>query len=39
MNLGSQLVMLTKEYGYTGVKMKDKPSVALLRRTGLVEGA
>jgi len=39
MNLGSQLVMLTEDYGYTGVKMKDSPIVALLRRTGLGEGA
>jgi len=31
--------MLTEDYGYTGVKMKDSPNVALLRRTGLGEGA
>jgi len=39
MNLGSQLVMLTEDYEYTGVKMKDSPIAALLRRTGLGEGA
>jgi len=39
MNLIPQLVMLTEDYWYTGVKMKDSPIVALLRKTGLGEGA